>query len=153
MSSTHASITSASSERRASRPIDSAITRIASAGSMKQSIMPATIGAAPDGKGAPDAATPGTTAGRSPSPTTSTLARAKALPCFLPSTSRSQTGNGPLRYGRAVLADDAWFLVLAGVTLGALVLASARYRALAARTRRAALERRLVEAGPGRRID
>src|SRR5205085_2594223 len=51
MSSTQASITSASSERRASRPIDSAITRIASAGSMKQSIMGATIGAGSDGKG------------------------------------------------------------------------------------------------------
>jgi hypothetical protein len=39
MSSTHDSITAASRERRASRPIDSAITRIASAGSMKQSVM------------------------------------------------------------------------------------------------------------------
>ena len=39
MSSTQASITSASSDRRASRPMDSAITRIASAASMKQSIM------------------------------------------------------------------------------------------------------------------
>ena len=49
MSSTHDSITAASSARRASRPIDSAITRIASAGSMKQSVIGAKIGGGPDG--------------------------------------------------------------------------------------------------------
>ncbi len=49
MSSTHASITADSSARRASRPIDSAITRIASAGSMKQRVIGAKIGGGPDG--------------------------------------------------------------------------------------------------------
>jgi hypothetical protein len=57
------------------------------------------------------------------------------------------------RYGRRVLADDWWFWVLvAGVAVGS-VAASGRYRSLVARIRGRALARRLVEAGPGRRID
>jgi SPW repeat len=52
-----------------------------------------------------------------------------------------------------VLAAHWWFWVLAGLVAGGAAVASGRYRALAAAVRRAALERRLVEPPPGRRID
>jgi SPW repeat len=58
-----------------------------------------------------------------------------------------------VRYGRAVLADDWWFWALTGAVAVACALGSARYRTLAAAARRMALERRLVEPGPGRRVD
>src|SRR4051812_15695804 len=116
MSSTQASITSASSARRDSRPTDSAMTRIASAGSMKQSIMGATIGAAPDGK---------------------------TVSCNAAPAREREFGPG-VRYRRPVLADHSWLWALIGlVALGAL-LGSGGYRRLAAAARRRALERRLV---------
>src|ERR1017187_6719281 len=49
MSSTHARTTSPTSWRRASRPTDSAITRMASWGSMKQSGITQTVGGGVDG--------------------------------------------------------------------------------------------------------
>lgn len=52
-----------------------------------------------------------------------------------------------------MLADKWWFWVLACVTAAAAALGSSRYRALAARARGLALERRLVEPDAGRRID
>src|SRR5919204_6999814 len=99
MSSTQASITSDRSDRRASRPIDSAITRIASVGSMKQSITRSTIGAPADGK-----ATPGEVAGRR-DPYYSVSPGRYAWP---PVTYALETQNRKrfaLRYGRGVLAD------------------------------------------------
>ena len=53
----------------------------------------------------------------------------------------------------AVLADKWWFWALTGALVAAAVLWSGRYRALAARIRAVALERRLVEPGAGGRID
>jgi hypothetical protein len=52
-----------------------------------------------------------------------------------------------------VLADKWWFWVLVALLLGTAALGSGRYRALVARARARALERRLVEPGAGRRID
>jgi SPW repeat-containing protein len=52
-----------------------------------------------------------------------------------------------------VLADAWWFWALTGALAGGALLCSGRYRRLAARARRQALERRLVEPGAGRRID
>jgi hypothetical protein len=52
-----------------------------------------------------------------------------------------------------VLADDWWFWALMCMIAVAAALGSARYRALAARARELAQERRLVEPGPGRRVD
>jgi hypothetical protein len=52
-----------------------------------------------------------------------------------------------------VLAEEWWFWVLTGALLIAGLAFSGRYRALAAAGRRAALARRLVEPGAGRRID
>ncbi len=52
-----------------------------------------------------------------------------------------------------MLADNWWFWALTGALLAAAVLWSGRYRALAARIRAVALERRLVEPGAGGRID
>jgi hypothetical protein len=51
------------------------------------------------------------------------------------------------------LANDWWFWVLVGGLIAAALACSGRYRRVAARARRAALERRLVEPGGGRRID
>jgi SPW repeat len=53
----------------------------------------------------------------------------------------------------AVLSDDWQFWAVASIILVVAAAGSGRYRAAAARLRRSALERRLVEAGPGRRID
>jgi hypothetical protein len=52
-----------------------------------------------------------------------------------------------------VLADDWWFWALVAAVVGAAALMSPRYRAATAAARRRALERRLVEAGAGRRVD
>jgi hypothetical protein len=59
----------------------------------------------------------------------------------------------PLRYGRRVLADKWLFWLAAGVVLGLSALSAGRFRAWSASLRRAALARRLVEAGPGRHLD
>jgi hypothetical protein len=58
-----------------------------------------------------------------------------------------------LRYGRRVLADDWWFWAVAGAVLGFSAGVSGRLRGWSASLRRAALERGLVEAGPGRHLD
>jgi SPW repeat-containing protein len=71
----------------------------------------------------------------------------------LPQESETQSAGSPVRYGRAVLAGKWWFWVLAGALVGVAAVGSAHYRALAARARRLALERRLVDAGPAHRID
>jgi hypothetical protein len=52
-----------------------------------------------------------------------------------------------------MLADKWWFWLLVGVLLGAAALASGRYRALVARARARALDRRLVEPEVGRHVD
>jgi hypothetical protein len=52
-----------------------------------------------------------------------------------------------------VLADEWWFWALTWMVVVAAALGSSRYRALAARARRAAQERRVVEPGPGQRVD
>jgi SPW repeat len=52
-----------------------------------------------------------------------------------------------------VLADHWWFWALIGLVLGVAVLGSGRYRLIAAAARRRALERGLVEPGPGRRVE
>ncbi len=52
-----------------------------------------------------------------------------------------------------MLADEWWFWALIGALLAAALLRSGSYRALAARIRAVALERRLVEPGAGGRID
>jgi hypothetical protein len=52
-----------------------------------------------------------------------------------------------------VLAEKWWFWALTGGLVVAAVIWSGRYRALAARARALALERRLVEPGVGGRID
>jgi hypothetical protein len=52
-----------------------------------------------------------------------------------------------------VLADDWWFWVLVGGIVSGSAIASGAYRSLAARIRRSAQERRLVEAGPTNRVD
>jgi SPW repeat len=52
-----------------------------------------------------------------------------------------------------VLADHWWFWALIGLVLGIAALGSGRYRVFAAAARRQALERRLVEAGPGIRVE
>ena len=59
---------------------------------------------------------------------------------------------GTATVGR-VLADNWWFWALTGALVAAAVLWSGRYRALAARIRAVALDRRLVEPGAGGRID
>jgi hypothetical protein len=56
-------------------------------------------------------------------------------------------------YGHAVLADDWWFWALVAVVVGVAALASRRYRAAASAVRRRALDRRLIVAGAGRRVD
>jgi hypothetical protein len=68
-------------------------------------------------------------------------------------TFRRPIANRKDRYGRVMLADKWWFWVLAGGVMGAAALGSGRYRRLAARARRLAFERRLVEAGPAHRVD
>jgi hypothetical protein len=52
-----------------------------------------------------------------------------------------------------VLADHWWFWALIGLVLGIAVLGSGRYRVFASGARQRALERGLVEAGPGRRVE
>jgi hypothetical protein len=52
-----------------------------------------------------------------------------------------------------MLADDWWFWALTGLVLAAAVVASGRYRRLAASARRRAVERSVVEPGTGRSID
>jgi hypothetical protein len=52
-----------------------------------------------------------------------------------------------------VPADEWWFWVLTCVVVVAAALGSSRYRALAARARRASQERSLVEPGVGQRVD
>jgi hypothetical protein len=93
-------------------------------------------------------ARPAITPGAADLPHYQALARAKAPGFVLPLTSGFQT-----RYGRPVLADKWWFWVITGAVAGAAALGSARYRAIVARAREKALERRLVEPGVGRRID
>jgi SPW repeat-containing protein len=51
-----------------------------------------------------------------------------------------------------MLADDWWFWVITALVVAGSVLGSRRYRALAAAARRLALERGLVEPGPGRHV-
>jgi hypothetical protein len=52
-----------------------------------------------------------------------------------------------------VLADDWWFWILAGGLVGASAAGAGLIRKLNARLRQAALERRVVEPGPGRHVE
>jgi hypothetical protein len=52
-----------------------------------------------------------------------------------------------------VLADKWWFWLLTGAVVGVSALAAGRIRALNAALRRLAVERRVVIADPGRRLD
>jgi hypothetical protein len=52
-----------------------------------------------------------------------------------------------------VLADDWWFWALAAALTALSALGSSAYRRLAARARRVAVERGLVDPGQGRRLD
>lgn len=52
-----------------------------------------------------------------------------------------------------MLAGEWWFWLLTGTIVGASGLAARRIRELNAHVRRLAIERRLVEAGSGRRVD